>query len=51
MASLLYGSSMRLIECLQLRIKDVDAVRGELLVRDRKRRSVGATVNQLAQCE
>ncbi len=34
--SLLYGSGMRLQECLQLRIKDVDLTRGEILVRDGK---------------
>ncbi len=36
MASLLYGSGMRLMECLRLRIKDVDAARGEIVVRDGK---------------
>ncbi len=36
MGSLLYGSGMRLLECLRLRIKDVDAVRGEITVRDGK---------------
>ncbi|MCC4585743.1 integron integrase [Xanthomonas sp. NCPPB 1067] len=36
MASLLYGSGMRLLECLRLRIKDVDAVRGEIVVHDGK---------------
>ncbi|KHM92587.1 recombinase XerD [Xanthomonas vesicatoria] len=34
MASLLYGSGMRLLECLRLRIKDVDDARGEIVVRD-----------------
>ena len=34
--SLLYGSGMRLQECLQLRIKDVDLGRGEIVVRDGK---------------
>ncbi len=33
MAGLLYGSGMRLLECLRLRIKDVDVVRGEIVVR------------------
>ncbi len=32
-AHLLYGGGLRLLECLQLRIKDVDLARGELLVR------------------
>ena len=36
MASLLYGSGLRLHECLTLRVKDVDAGRGELVVRDGK---------------
>ncbi|MCD0245868.1 integron integrase [Xanthomonas melonis] len=36
MASLLYGSGMRLLECLRLRIKDVDAARGEIVVHDGK---------------
>lgn len=36
MAGLLYGSGMRLLECLRLRIKDVDMVRGEIVVRDGK---------------
>jgi integron integrase len=35
-ASLLYGSGVRLQECLQLRVKDVDLARCELLVRDGK---------------
>lgn len=37
MAGLLYGSGMRLLECLRLRIKNVDVVRGEIVVRDGKR--------------
>lgn len=36
MAGLLYGSGMRLLECLRLRIKDVDLERGEIVVRDGK---------------
>ena len=36
MASLLYGTGMRLMECLRLRVKDVDFARGEILVRDGK---------------
>lgn len=35
-AGLLCGSGMRLLECLRLRIKDVDVVRGEIVVRDGK---------------
>lgn len=35
-ASLLYGAGMRLMEVVRLRIKDVDLVRGEIVVRDGK---------------
>jgi integron integrase len=35
-ATVLYGSGLRLLECLQLRVKDVDLARGELRVRDTK---------------
>jgi len=41
MAGLLYGSGMRLLECLRLRIKDVDMVRGEIVVRDGKAARIG----------
>ena len=33
MAALLYGSGLRLRECCELRVKDVDFARGELMVR------------------
>lgn len=36
MASLLYGTGMRLMECVRLRVKDVDFARGEILIRDGK---------------
>ena len=36
MASLLYGSGMRLLECLRIRIKDVDFQRKEIILRDAK---------------
>ena len=36
MASLLYGSGMRLMECVRLRVKDVDFDRKEICVRDGK---------------
>jgi len=36
MASLLYGSGLRLMECLRLRVQDVDFERGEIIVRDGK---------------
>ena len=35
-AMLLYGSGLRLLECLRLRVKDVDLGRGEIRVRDTK---------------
>jgi len=36
MAALLYGTGMRLMECVRLRIKDVDFARNEICVRDGK---------------
>lgn len=42
-ASLLYGSGLRLLECLRLRVKDVGFERRELLVRDGKGRKDRAT--------
>jgi integron integrase len=36
MGSLLYGTGMRLMECVRLRVKDVDFARGEILVRQGK---------------
>ena len=36
MAALLYGTGMRLMECIRLRIKDIDFDRGEILVSDGK---------------
>jgi integron integrase len=36
MAGLLYGSGLRLMECVRLRIKDVDFARGEVAVREGK---------------
>lgn len=35
-ASLLYGTGMRLMECLRLRVKDVDFARAEITVREGK---------------
>lgn len=35
-ASLLYGSGLRIMECLRLRVKDVDLARREILVREGK---------------
>jgi integron integrase len=36
MAGLLYGSGLRLMECVRLRVKDVDCARREIRVRDPK---------------
>jgi len=36
MVRLLYGSGMRLMECVRLRVKDVEFARNEILVRDGK---------------
>jgi integron integrase len=36
MASLMYGAGLRLMECLRLRVQDIDLARRELLVRDGK---------------
>jgi integron integrase len=36
MGSLLYGSGLRLIECLRLRVKDIDFTRHEIVVREGK---------------
>jgi integron integrase len=36
MAELLYGSGLRLLECLRLRVKDIDFGHGRIVVRDAK---------------
>ncbi|WP_235670362.1 integron integrase [Prosthecochloris vibrioformis] len=36
MASLMYGVGLRLMECLRLRVQDIDFTRNEILVRDGK---------------
>ncbi len=36
MASLLYGSGLRLMDCLRLRVKDIDMEHGQITVRDGK---------------
>ncbi|MDZ7391635.1 MAG: phage integrase N-terminal SAM-like domain-containing protein [candidate division KSB1 bacterium] len=39
MASPIYDAGLRLMECLHLRVQDVDCARNEITVRDHKRRS------------
>lgn len=36
MAGLLYGSGLRLMECVRLRVKDIDFEQGQIIVRDGK---------------
>ena len=36
MASLMYGAGLRLMECLRLRVQDIDFARNEIIVRDGK---------------
>ena len=36
MAKLLYGSGLRLVECVRLRVKDVDFAQHQFIVRDGK---------------
>jgi len=36
MASILYGAGLRLMECLRLRVKDVDIAYRQILVREGK---------------
>ena len=43
-AILLYGAGLRLLECLQLRVKDVDFDRHEIFVRDMKGKRDRVTV-------
>jgi integron integrase len=43
-ATLLYGSGLRLLECLRLRVKDIDFARQQILVRDGKGRQDRATL-------
>jgi len=51
MASLLYGSGLRLLECARLRVKDLDFAAGQTIVRDGKGKKDRITLlpNQLRQ--
>src|SRR5438093_1114562 len=44
MASLMYGAGLRLLECAELRVKDISFDRGELRIRDGKGRKDRVTV-------
>jgi integron integrase len=44
MAALLYGAGLRLMECVRLRIKDVDLNRNQIIVRDGKGRKDRVTM-------
>jgi integron integrase len=44
MASLMYGAGLRVLECVRLRVKDVDLARTEIIVRDGKGRKDRVTV-------
>lgn len=44
MASLLYGSGLRLMECLRLRVKDIDCARLQIVVREGKGRKDRVTM-------
>ncbi len=44
MASLLYGAGLRLMECLRLRVKDIDFLYGQILIRDGKGEKDRATM-------
>jgi integrase len=41
MASLLYGAGLRLMECVRLRVKDVDFARGQVTIREGKGGRIG----------
>lgn len=47
---LLYGTGMRIKECLRLRIKDVDLARGEIIVREGKDRACLAALGFPVNC-
>ena len=44
MASLMYGAGLRLLECAELRVKDVDLATREIRVRDGKGRKDRVTM-------
>ena len=51
MASLLYGAGLRIMECVRLRVKDVEFTRREILVRDGKGAKDRVTMLPLALVE
>jgi integron integrase len=44
MVSLLYGSGLRLMECIRLRVKDIDFAQNRIIVRDAKGRKDRTTI-------
>ena len=48
MASLLYGSGLRLMECVRLRVKDLDLDRNQIVVRDTKGQNARITLLPLS---
>lgn len=44
MANLLYGSGLRLMECMRLRVKDIDFAQNRIIVRDAKGRKDRTTI-------
>ena len=51
MASLLYGSGLRLMECVRLRVKDVDFAQRQIVVREGKGGRDRVTMLPLSLCE
>ena len=51
MVSLMYGAGLRLMECLRLRVKDVDLARREIIVRDGKGEKDRITMLPQVLCE
>jgi integrase len=50
MASLLYGAGLRIMECLHLRVKDLDFGYRQVLVRDGKGEAVATTSAPSRNC-
>ena len=50
MAGLMYGGGLRLMECLRLRVKDVDFGRHQIMVRDGKGQKDRVTCSRSGLC-